>query len=358
MKMTRTAVRSLVVLLFASVFANAQLAPEAVQAIDKSVTQFMSARNVPGVSVAIVKDRKLVWANGYGLADLENFVPVTTETVFRLASVSKPITATAILQLFERSKINLDVPVQKYCPAFPEKQWPVTTRQVLAHYGGIRHYDGNEMDSTRRYESMTESLQIFAKDPLLARPGTKYNYSTYGYTLLGCVLEGASGESYMEFVQRNILTPAGMARTEVDDQRKIIRNRAQGYEKDKNGELHNAGLADTSYKIPGGGLVATASDLARFELALESDTLLKPATREMMWTPYRDLNGTASDYGLGWGIGQLQGFRTVGHSGGQQRVSTAILLAPERNAAVVVLTNLEGANAMDLAKELLAQVAR
>jgi CubicO group peptidase (beta-lactamase class C family) len=338
--------------------AHAQLAPETVQAIDKSVTEFMSSRNVPGVSLAIVKDRKLVWANGYGLADLENFVPVTTETVFRLASVSKPITATAIMQLFERAKINLDVPVQKYCPAFPEKQWPVTTRQVLAHYGGIRHYEGDEMESTRRYESMTEAVQIFAKDPLIARPGTKYNYSTYGYTLLGCVLEGASGETYFDFVEKNILAPSGMTRTEVDDQRKIIHNRAQGYEKSKNGELWNSGLADTSYKIPGGGLVATASDLARFEIALESDALLKRATREMMWTPYHDLNGATSDYGLGWGIGQLQGFHTVGHSGGQQRVSTAILLAPDKNDAVVVLTNLEGANAMDLAKELLAQVAR
>ena len=168
--------------------------------IEKAASSFLAANSVPGVSVAVVQDGELLWSSGFGMADLENFVPATPFTLFRLGSISKPITATAILQLSERGKLDLDAEVQKYCPAFPKKEWPITTRELLGHLGGIRHYNPGGKgdipdDSAKHFASMEESLQIFANDPLVAKPGTKFQYSTYGYTVLGCVLEGATSEN-------------------------------------------------------------------------------------------------------------------------------------------------------------------
>ena len=324
-----------------------------ISTLEKLITGFMSQNNVPGLSIAVVENGALIWQNGYGLADLENFVPAKTSTEYRLASVSKPITATAVMKLYEQGKIDLDAPIQKYCPAFPQKPWPITTRELLGHLGGIRWYQGDEWLSTRHYDNMTESLKIFANDPLAAQPGTRFVYTTYGYTLLGCVIEGASGQKYVDYVQQNIFLPAGMDHTEVDDVHKIIYNRAQGYQKSKTGEIMNSDLSDTSYKIPGGGWVSTAGDMARFAIALENGTLLKPQTRELMWTSQKTSDGKETGYGLGWGVSHEFGFRIVSHEGGQPRVATAIALAPDKKLGVAVLCNLEGSGPLEFAKQLL-----
>src|SRR5881398_1319985 len=258
-------------------------------AIEKAVASFMSANSIPGLSAAVVLEGEPRWSQGFGMADLEDFSPATSSTLFRLGSISKPISATALLQLWEHGKLDLDAPVQKYCPAFPQKEWPITSRELLGHLGGIRHYnrDGKgdiPEDSARHFASMEESLQIFAADPLVAKPGTKFNYSTYGYTLLGCVLEGAASQKYMDFVWENIFKPAGMTQTQADDFFAVIPHRTRWYHKDKSGLLRNAGVLDSSYKIPGGGLISSADDMARFEAAILADKLIKRATRELMWT--------------------------------------------------------------------------
>ena len=180
--------------------------------IEKAASSFMAANSVPGISAAVVQDGELVWSAGFGMADLENSVPATSFTLFRLGSISKPITATAILQLSERGKLELDAEVQKYCPAFPKKEWPITTRELLGHLGGIRHYnpDGKgdiPEDSAKHFSSMEDSLQIFAGDALVAKPGTKFHYSTYGYTVLGCVLEGAASEKIRGLCERKCFRP-------------------------------------------------------------------------------------------------------------------------------------------------------
>jgi len=326
--------------------------------IEKAAKEFIAATSAPGVSVSVVLDGRTVWAQGFGKADLENSVPATPETVFRLASVSKTMTATAILQLVERGKLDLDAEVQAYCPAFPKKQWPVTTRQLLGHLGGIRHYhpDGKgdiPSDSARHFASMEESLTIFAGDPLVAEPGSKFNYSTYGYTLLGCVLEGAAHQKYVDFMRANIFDPAGMRATQVDDYFAIVPHRTRWYHKDESGPVKNAGVLDSSYKIPGGGFVSSAEDMARYEEALLADKLVKRSTRELMWTSQKTSDGQATGYGLGWGISSKFGLHLISHSGGQQGTSTDILLAPDRNAAVVVLANMDNVDAGRLATEVL-----
>jgi CubicO group peptidase (beta-lactamase class C family) len=327
-------------------------------AIEKAVAGFMSANSIPGLSAAVVLEGEPRWSQGFGMADLENSSPATSSTLFRLGSISKPISATAVLQIWERGKLDLDAPVQKYCPEFPQKEWPITTRELLGHLGGIRHYspDGKgdvPEDSARHFASMQESLQIFASDPLVAKPGTKFNYSTYGYTVVGCVLEGAASEKFTDYVRKNIFQPAGMEQTRDDDFFTLIPHRTRWYHKDKSGIVHNAGVLDSSYKIPGGGIISSADDMARFEAAILGDKLLQRATRDLMWTSLKTADGKQTGYGLGWGIADEFGLHIFAHTGGQQGTSTAFAVVPDRRAGVVVLANMDSVDVDQLAMQIL-----
>lgn len=337
------------------------LPPSVVEKIERAITAEMAKKNIPGLSIAVVQDHQLKWSNGYGMSDLENFVPAKASTNYRLGSISKPITAVAVMQLVEQGKLDLDVPVQQYCPAFPRKQWPLTTRQLLSHIGGVRHYRGDEINSTKHYPTLVEGLEIFKNDTLLSEPGTRYSYTTYGYSVLGCVVEGASGKSYVDFVKEQIVKPAAMDRIRVDDVNELIPNRAQGYQKMPDGSLKNSDLANTSYKIPGGGWCSTVDDLAKFAIALQTGKLLKQTFVDQMFTGGTLKNGQtirsnpnnpAASYGLGWAIIERNGIKEVSHSGGQQRVNTMLYMVPGKKFAVALMCNLEGAGLMTLAREI------
>jgi serine beta-lactamase-like protein LACTB, mitochondrial len=331
----------------------AALPTEKLKQIEALVAAEMARQKIPGMSVAVVAGGQPRWAAGYGMQDVENNVPAKASTVYRLGSISKPITAVAVMQLFERGRLDLDAPVQKYCPAFPEKQWPVTTRQVLGHLSGIRHYKSDEeFNSTRFYASVAEGLNMFKDDPLLFEPGTKYNYTTHGYSVLGCVVEGASGQKFADFVRENVFRPAAMERIRVDSVADIIRDRAQGYRITDKGELTNSPLADNSYKVPGGGFVSTVEDLAKFAAALQAHKLLKRETTELMYTRQKTKDGKDTSYGLGWDVGERNGQRSVGHSGGQQRVSTFLHMLPDQGVAVVLMSNLENARLGELSQQI------
>ena len=345
-------------------FAQEQkLAPEKLTRIQAAAAKFMATTHVPGISVAVVENGEYEWADGFGFADLESNVPASEHTLFRLASISKSLTATAAMQIWERGQIDLDAPVQKYCPIFPKKDAPITTREVMGHLGGIRHYksesqDDPEIGNTKHFENPIEAgLAFFANDPLVAPPGTQFHYSTQGYTLVGCVMEGASGGKYVDLMRRNVFVPAGMDHTQTDDRFAIIPYRTRFYQKTESGSVQNADFLDSSYKIPGGGWLSSAEDMARFEVAILNDKLMRRATRDLMWTPVKPSDGSKNEYGLGWGNGNEDGIATVGHNGGQQGTSTAFLLAPAQRSGVVVLANMESADAHELAVEILKIIA-
>ncbi len=341
---------------------DSKLAAEKRTKIEAAISKFMSSTHAPGLSVALVENGEYEWAQGFGFADLENNVPASEHTLYRLGSISKPLTATAALQLWERGKLDLDAPVQKYCPAFPQKPWPISTRQVLGHLGGIRHYKSaeNQQDleggNTKHFEDpITAGLNFFKDDPLVAQPGTSFHYSTQGYTLAGCVIEGASGAKYVAFMQQNIFSPAKMEQTRADDRFAIIPYRTRFYQKKDSGAVLNADFLDSSYKIPGGGWLSSAADMARFEAAILNDKLIRRATRDLMWTPLKPSDGSPDRYALGWGWGEHNERQVagVGHTGGQQGTSTALVIAPDQRAGVVVLANMEDVDAGDLARDLL-----
>jgi serine beta-lactamase-like protein LACTB, mitochondrial len=314
---------------------------------------------VPGVSVALVENGDYEWAQGFGFADLENNAPANGHTLYRLGSISKSLTATAAMELWERGKLDLDVPVQKYCPAFPEKPWPITTREVMGHLSGIRHYksgsqDDPEIGNTKHFDHPIQAgLDFFKNDPLLSEPGLHFHYSTQGYTLVGCVIEGASGEHYVDFVQQNVFVPSDMEQTQVDDRFKIVHYRTRFYRKTDSGMVENSDFLDSSYKIPGGGWLSSAEDMAKFEVAILNDKLMKRSTRDLMWTALKPADGAKDHYGLGWAVRDDQGILLVGHDGGQQGTSTDFTIAPAQRAGVVVLTNMEGLNPSELSVEIL-----
>jgi serine beta-lactamase-like protein LACTB, mitochondrial len=348
--------------LILAVFAVAQpgeISAEKRAQLESAISRFMAANSIPGVSVAVVENGVKDWSAGFGTADLENFVPATSRTLYRLASISKPITATAALLLWQQGKLDLDAPVQKYCPAFPQKDTPITTREVLGHLGGIRHYksDGQgdaEGGNTKHFaDGIQAGLDFFKNDPLVAKPGFEFHYSTQGFTLVGCVIEGASGQRYLDYVRENVLTPAGMTHTVADDRMAIIPFRTRFYSKDSSGSITNSDFLDSSYKIPGGGWLSSADDMAQFEIAMLSDKIVTRATRNVMWTPLKPADGKEDTYALGWGTGKELGVFDVGHTGGQQGTSTNIMLVPEKRAGVVVLINLDGGDASALSTELM-----
>lgn len=318
------------------------LPPATVEAVERAVTGEMERLGIPGMTVALAAEGEVRFARGYGLADVENAVAASPATVYRLASISKPITATAVMQLAERGRLDLDAAIHVYVPSWPRRRWPVSSRQLLSHLGGIRNYSGGELESVRRYRDLEEGLGVFRHDPPVHQPGSRYLYTTYGYTLLGRAVELVSGRRFGDYLRENVFAPAGMVATRPDDAAGIVPNRARGYRRDAAGELENSPPSDTSYKVPGGGLAGTAEDVARFAVALQGGVLLRPESVSAMLTPQRTTAGRVVGYGLGWELGERDGLREAWHTGTQQQVSTILLTVPERRRVVVLLANLEG----------------
>jgi serine beta-lactamase-like protein LACTB, mitochondrial len=343
---------------------HSELATDKRSQIETIISRFMASTHVPGLSVAVVENGEYEWAQGYGFADLENNVPASEHTLYRLGSISKPLTATAAMELWERGRLDLDSPVQKYCPSFPQKSGPITTRQLLGHIGGIRHYksgsqDDPEIGNTKHFDDpILAGLNFFKDDYLVAQPGTSFHYSTQGYTLVGCVIEGASGSKYTDFMRQNVFIRAHMEQTQPDDRFAIIPYRTRFYEK-KEASVRNADFLDSSYKIPGGGWLSSAEDMARFEVAILNDTFLRRATRDLMWTPLKPSDGKPDAYALGWGWSEHKTHEVagVGHTGGQQGTSTAFVLAPDIRDGVVVLANMEDVDSGEVARDILNVLA-
>jgi CubicO group peptidase (beta-lactamase class C family) len=336
---------AIVFLFFASIcFAQTSLPAATVFQIDQIVEKARVEQKLPAVSVAIERNGKVIFEKAYGFADLENDLPATPETLIRTGSIAKSMTAVGAMQLAEQGKLDLDAPIQKYCPEFPAKKWTITTRELMGHLGGVRHYEGKEVESTKHYYSTAEGMIIFKHDDLVAPPGQQFNYSTYGYTVVGCVMEGASGEKYPDYMQAHVFRSAGMTHTIIDDSA-IVPHRARGYEKDDDDNVRNAGPMDSSYKIPGGGYVSNPEDLVRFAAAVMDDKLLKPESVKTMWTSQTTSDGKETHYGLGWGVGELDGQPIYAHDGGQQGTSTSLIAMPSREYASAVMINMENIKA-------------
>jgi CubicO group peptidase (beta-lactamase class C family) len=302
------------------------------------------APNIPGFALAVAVDGKIVWSEAFGYADVEAQRRATPETQFRIGSVSKPLTADAVAQLYEAGKLDLDAPVQRYVPTFPDKGAPITTRLLGGHLAGIRHYQGDEFTLNKPYATVTAGLAIFQSDSLVAPPGTRYSYSTYGFNLISAVVEGASGEQFLSYMSRHVFKPLGMTHTAPDKNDSLIPNRTRFYERTESGTFVPSPTVDNSYKWAGGGFLSTAEDLVKFGSAHLTPGYLNPATLELLFTPQHTKSGEATPYGIGWFVAtDTLGHRYVYHGGGSVGGTTAFGVDRDSRVVIALVTNLSNA---------------
>lgn len=349
---------SVVLLLFGACYAAAQpqtdeFSSEKMHRVELAVEAERIRQGVVGLTAGVAVGGVTRWVGAFGKADLENDVAANPGTVFRTGSLAKPMTAVAALQLWERGKLDLDAPVQKYVRNFPPKQWGLSVRMLLGHLGGIRAYKGDELNSTRHFWDVREPLSIFSADTLVHQPRTKYLYSSYGYNLAGAAVESAAGESFLSYLTQNVLSVAQMTATRDDNARAIVPNRTRWYSRLEGGQIINAPLADTSNKVPGGGMLTTAEDVLRFAAAWEQEKLLKRGTMRMQTERQRMIDGKTTGYGLGWNLSAIAGRRAISHTGGQQGCRTILVMFPESKVTVTVLTNSDYANAEKFVEAIL-----
>jgi serine beta-lactamase-like protein LACTB, mitochondrial len=329
-------------------------------ATDRLVENYMRDQRVPGASVAIVVNSRLVYARGFGLANLEDSVPVTIHTLFPTASTLKLLTATAVLQLAEQGKLVLDQPIQTYCPAYPRKPWPVTIGQLLVHQGGVRPSIGAEVFNRVHYGSVGAAVAAFAEDSLVAVPGTKQVYSNAGYVLLACAIEGTSKKPYAQYLRNHIFLPAGMATMQPASIYKVIPHRAGTYmvrteanTRQWDGLWTAAHLAETSLDLPfradpldesfamgASNYLTTPTDLARFVIALDRGTLLGREARAAMFTDHATADGKLTGRGYAWMISRSPDSVVARLAGSVWTGSSAVLFIPSDHFAAVVSTNL------------------
>jgi serine beta-lactamase-like protein LACTB, mitochondrial len=301
------------------------------------------ARGIPGVTLAVAVDGRMVYAEGFGYADLEQRVPVWPGTKFRIASDSKPLTAAGLMLLVEQGKVDLDAPVQKYVPSFPDKAAKITPRMLAGHLAGIRHYKDDEFLISRHYDSVVEGLKIFADDPVVSPPGKEFHYSSYGFNLLSAVIESAAGEDFLSYMHERVFAPLGLRHTLEDQTTEIIEQRARPYRRTPDGTVKNAPFVDNSYKWAGGGFLSTAEDLVKFGSALLQPGFLKPESLRLLFSSQKTTDGKETGYGIGWSVGTSKsGQKVYAHNGGAAGGSSRLILYPDAHLVVAMICNFEG----------------
>lgn len=324
--------------------------------IDPIVEETLASGRAAGAVVAVVYDGKLVMNKGYGLADLEHSVPATPDTVFRIASVTKPFTATAIMLLAERNLLSLDDPVSKHL-SFPGGD-KVTIRQLLTHTSGLRDFTEDPSIKTVEMQTLTtgEFVQHIAGIRPLYNfpPGTGWRYSNSGYYLLGAIIEKISGTPLATFLRENVFDKAGMTATAFDRHDEIVKHRASGYilEANEPGAFRHARYISMTTPGPAGALRSTASDLAAWSIAFFGGGIVPPETVNEMTAPARLSDGRVAslarhnpppgwdnDYGYGFILGTLDGHRRIGHSGLITGFSSTLQHFPDRKLTIIILAN-------------------
>ena len=318
----------------------------------------LSEQNPPGLSVAVGVAGDIVWAEGFGFADLENREPVTPNHRFRIGTASTVLTSAAVGLLLEKDLLNLDEEIQTYVPEFPKKEWPVTLRHLMGHLAGVRTDGGDEGPLfSQRCERPVDGLQFFAKRTLLFEPGTEYRHSNYGWIVVSAAIEAAAKEPFLTFMQERIFEPLEMDDTLADSATEPIPHRATfyfpRYGADPAYGLHLMRPLDLSCYSGSSVFLSTPSDLVRFGMAINSGKLLQPATVQLLQTSQRLPSGQETGYGLGWDLESvtLLGDQTsVGHDGEVLGGMVASLMTfRERGIVVAVTSNISYADTFSLA---------
>ena len=301
----------------------------------------MEKQHVPGLAVAVVRDGEIVLAKGYGLANVELQVPVTTNTVFQGGSIGKQFTATAVMMLVEEGKVALDDKASKYLGAVPPSWTDITIRHLLTHTSGLTQYPA-DFDQRHDYTE-DELLKIIQGVPLAFAPGARFEYSNAGYVTLGIIIRRVTGQYYGDVLKKRIFEPLAMSTARVISEAAIVPNRAAGYILYDGKLVNQPWVAPTLNRTADASLYFTVLDLAKWDAALYGEKLLKRSSLEQMWTPATLSDGTATSYGFGWFLTTANGHRLIEHEGAWQGFNANISRYPDDRLTVIVMSNLKSA---------------
>ena len=326
---------------------QSQAAPEYRQAIgvDRALLRRLKERlRAPGLSLTVATGGKIVWSVSCGYADLKSRRPVTAHTRFRIGSVSKTLTATVLADYAESGRVDLDAAVDRYVD-FPSHGGAITLRRLAGHLAGIRHYESQaEAVNRRHFASVTATLALFAGDPLVAEPGSRFSYSSYGYDVIGAALERVSGRDFPSLVREAVLAPAHMRETTLATAPRAAR--ATFYELKDSGGVRVAPPIDLSDRLPAGGFLSTAEDLARFGIVLTDGTLVGKETAAMMFRSQRTTAGEETGYGLGFEVHPSPFGLFVGHTGAVAGGTAALAIHVKTGTVLALTTNVGYATAV------------
>jgi serine beta-lactamase-like protein LACTB len=319
---------------------------------NRTAKKFLNSQRIPGMSISVSKNNELIWSQGFGYADIKNKKKVISDTtLFRIASISKTLTAVALAKLVEENKMDFDASLYDYVPDFPKKKYDFTIRQTAAHLAGIRHYNGKEFSLNKKM-SIVEGLDIFKNSPLLFKPGTRYSYSTYGWNLLSVAIQNTSGISYTNYMEERIFNPLKMSNTHLDTSDKEIKNTTKFYLKRKE-KITFATTVSNEFKAAGGGFLSTSEDLILFGNEFIHPTLITENSLSELVTPLKPIMGKSNNYGIGIKISKTKKKNVrYSHSGGGVGATTYLLIYPEKEMVITILTNLSGVKMLKFTRDL------
>lgn len=300
-------------------------------------------------SILIKKDNNIIFNKSYGMADYELDVPNTPKTKFRIASITKPFTALAIMQLAEKKLLNLSDTLTKYIPDYPNGN-KITIAHLLSHTSGIPDIGVQWNNIKRTPLTLNESIEKFKYKSLEGIPGSTFNYSNSNFFILTYIIQVVSGKSYEEYLKANIFTPLNMLDTGYDHHAPIIKNRAHGY-KYQNNTLKNADYFDVEIAVGSGGLYSTTQDLAKFDKGLRENSIISGESYHLMTHPHIAIDNKGNYFGYGWFLGTFENKNACWYNGGFDGNSSIFLQFLDTKVTIIILSNIEGSQ-ISLSKEI------
>ena len=318
--------------------------------VDKYLKSQIQEHRIPGLTLKVIRNGKMIKTAAYGLANIELNVPTKRETVFEIGSITKQFTAAGILLLAQEGKLSVDDKISMHLKGTPEAWANVTIRHLLTHTSGIKSYTGLNGYQLWRHLTQEQFIQSIGKEPMDFKPGDSWNYCNTGFNLLGYIIENVSGKNYWDFMRQRIFQPLGMTATTNRLPSLMIPNRAAGYEQTNHVWMNRD--SDLTEVFSAGAIASTVGDLAKWDAALDGDRLLNAASKEQMWTPVKLNDGKARKYGFGWNVDAVEGHKNIGHGGSTSGFSASNQRFPDDRLAVIILTNTDEEIATTLAKKV------
>jgi len=314
---------------------------EKIEKAQDIANEFLKDKHIPGMSISATVNGKLIWSEGFGYSNIETKQKVSpSETQFRIASISKSITAAALAKLVDDKKLDFDGSIYTHVPNFPKKKYDFSIRQVGGHIAGVRHYNGNEFILNKKM-TIVEGLDIFKDSPLKFKPGSDYSYSTYGWNLLSVVVQNASGVEFNKYMTETIFSPLKMDNTELGLSDTEMPNRTQFYIKTNSDKIKLGVPVSNEHKVAGGGFIATSEDLVKFGNEIINPTILSKASVKELVTPLYTDDGKSTEYGIGFGVVKTKNDTPrYSHSGGGMGATTFLMMYPKENIVISIVTNL------------------